>query len=144
VAFFWARPIAHNSDGTLWIDISEMSEVEEVQATLAALRVRVAAVTPDPRCDVAVNEVEWSEVYPKIVPRNGPEPGITVDPSQIPDGHALVLAVQPLIGPDRDPETVTVLNLVEGPPPSRVGRIVGRPVPLPPPGFRRPEPPPRM
>jgi hypothetical protein len=64
-----------------------------------------------------VKEVQWSEVYPKIVPRNGPEPGIVVDPTQIPDGHALVLAVQPLIGPDRDPETVIVLYLIEGPPP---------------------------
>ena len=137
-------PIAENSDGTLWIDINEMTEVDEVQAKLVALGVRVAAVIPDPGCDVAVNEVQWSDVYPKIVPRNGPEPGIVVDPTQIPDGHALVLTVQPLIGPDRDPETVTVLHLIAGAPPSRIGRIIGRPAPPPPPGFRRPNPPPTM
>ena len=117
-------PLMENSDGTLWIEINEMNEVDEVQAKLVALGVRVAAVIPDAGCDVAVKEVRWGDVYPKIVPRNGPEPGIVVDPTQIPDGHALVLAVQPLIGPDRDPKTVTVLYLIEGPPPSRVGRIV--------------------
>ena len=88
-------PIAENSDGTLWIDINEMTEVDEVQAKLVALGVRVAAVIPDPGCEVAVNEVQWSDVYPKIVPRNGPEPGIVVDPTQIPDRHALLLTVQP-------------------------------------------------
>jgi hypothetical protein len=135
-------PIAENSDGTLWIDINEPHEVDEVQAKLVALGVRVAAVIPDPGCDVAVKEVAWSDAYPMIVPRNGPEPGIVVDPTQIPDDHALVLAVQPLVRPDRDPDTVTVLHLIEGPPPSRVGRIIGRPLPPPPTGLRRAKPPP--
>jgi hypothetical protein len=137
-------PLVENIDGTLWIDINEMTEVDEVQAKLLALGVRVAAVIPDPRHDVAFKEVQWADVYPKIVPRNGPEPGIVVDPTEIPDGHALVLAVQPLIGPDRDPETVMVLHLIEGLPPSRVGRIVGRPPPPVPPGFHLPKPPPAM
>ena len=73
-----------------------------------------------------------------------PEPGIVVNPTEIPDGHALVLAVQLLIRPDRDPETVMVLHLVEGLPPSRVGRIVGHRPPPVPPGFHRPKPPPAM
>jgi hypothetical protein len=133
-----------NGDGTLWIDINEMNQVDEVQAKLVALGVQVSAVIPDAGCEVIVKEVQWSDVCPKIVPRNGPEPGIVVDPTQIPDGHALVLAVQPLIGPDRDPETVIVLYLIEGPPPSRVGRIVGRPLPPIPRGLRRAKPPPAM
>ena len=133
-----------NIDGTLWIDINEMNEVDEVQAKLVALGVRVAAVIPNVGCEVAVKEVQWSDAYPKIVPRNGPEPGIVVDPTQVPDGHALVLAVQPLIGPDRDRETVIVLYLIEGPPPSRVGRIVGRPLPSIPRGLQHPKPPPAM
>src|SRR5579863_7296155 len=102
-AILLLMPLVENSDGTLWIDINDMSEVDEVQAKLVALGVRVAAVIPDAGCDVAVKEVQWTEAYPKIVPRNGPEPGIVVDPTQIPDGHALVLGVQPLVGPDRDP-----------------------------------------
>ena len=142
-AILLVMPHMENSDGTLWINIKEMNEVDEVQAKLVALGVRVAAVIHT-ACDVAVKEVQWGDVYPKIVPRNGPEPGIVVDPTQIPDGHALVLAVQPLIGPDRDPETVIVLYLIEGPPPSRVGRIVGRPLPPIPPGLHRPKPPPAM
>ena len=89
-------PLVENSDGTLWIDINEMTEVDEVQTKLVALGVRVAAVIPDVGCDVAVKEVEWADVYPKMVPRNGPEPRIVVDPTQIPDGHALVLVVQQL------------------------------------------------
>jgi hypothetical protein len=137
-------PLVENTDGTLWIDINEIAEVGEVQAKLVALGVAVAAVIPDAGCDVAVNEVQWADSYPKVVPRNGPEPGIVVDATQIPDGRALVLAVQPLIGPDRDPETVIVLHLIEGPPPSRLGRIVGRPLPPIPPGLCRPKPPPAM
>jgi hypothetical protein len=137
-------PLLENSDGTLWIDINEMTEVDEVQAKLIALEVRVAAVIPDDGCETAVTEVPWADVYPKIVPRNGPEPGIVVDPMQIPAGHSLVLAVQPLIGPDRDPETVIVLHLIEGSPPSRVGRIVGPPLPPIPPRLHRPKPPPAM
>jgi hypothetical protein len=137
-------PLVENDDGTLWIDINEMTEVDEVQAKLVALGVRVAAVIPDDECEVTVNEVQWADVYPKIVPRNGPEPGIIVDPSQIPDGHALLLAVLPLIAPDRDPETVIVLHLIGGPPPSHVGRIVGLPLPPIPPGFHRPKPPPAI
>jgi len=138
-------PLVENSDGTLWIDINDMSKVEEVQAKLVALGVRVAAVIPDAGCDAAVKEVQWSDAYPKIVPRNGPEPGIIVDPTQIPDGHALVLAVQQVIGPDRDPgETVIVMYLIEGPPPDRLGRVIGRPAPPPPPGLYRAKPPPAM
>jgi hypothetical protein len=137
-------PIAENSDGTLWIDINEMAEVEEVQSKLVALGVPVAAVLPDPTCEVIVKEVQWSDTYPQIVPRNGPEPGIVVDPTQIPDGHALLLAVQTMTGPDCDPETVIVLHLIEGSPPSRVARVIGRPLPPPLPGLRRPKPPPAM
>jgi hypothetical protein len=143
-AILVVMPVVENIDGTLWIDIDEMTEVDEVQAKLLSLGVRVAAVIPDPGCDVAVKEVQWGDVYPKIVPRNGPEPGIAVDPTQIPDGHALVLTVRSLIGPDRDPETVIVLYLIEGPPPSRVGRIVGRPLPPVPPGRHRAKPPPAI
>jgi hypothetical protein len=129
-------PIAKNADGTLWIDINEMTEVEEVQSKLVALKVPVSVVLQDPACEVIVKAVEWSDSYPKIVPRNGPEPGIVVDPAQIPDGHALLLAVHTTRGGGRDGELVMVLHLIEGGPPSRVARIIGYPPPpLPPPGF---------
>jgi hypothetical protein len=65
-----------------------------------------------------------------------------VDPAQIPDGHALLLAVQTMRGADRDGEIVTVLDLIEGGPPSRVARIIGYPPPPPPPPGCRPAKPP--
>ena len=83
-------PIRENNDRTLWIDINELSEVEAVQTKLVELGVPVTALIPDPTCDVIVNEGTWSDAYPEIVPRNGHEPGIIVDPSRIPDGHTLL------------------------------------------------------
>jgi hypothetical protein len=137
-------PITENSDGTVWIDIDELSDVEAVQTRLVELGVPVTALIPDPTCDVIVNEVVWTDAYPEIVPRNGPEPGIIVDPSWIPDGHRLLLQTGMMTGPDRDPETVVVLYLIEGTPPDRVARVIGRAAPPPPRGLRRPSPPPKM
>lgn len=137
VASSVAMPISENADGTLWIDISEMAEVEEVQSKLMALKVPVAAVIQDPAGEVIVKAVRWSHTYPKIVPRNGPEPGIVVNPAQVPDGHALLLTVHTLCGGGLDGETATVLHLIQGGPPSRVAEIIGYPAPPPPPpGFR--------
>ena len=96
-------PITENSDRTLWIDIDELSDVEAVHAKLVALGVPVTALILDPTCDVIVNEMMWSDAYPEIVPRNGPEPGIIVDPSRIPAGHTLLLEARMMTGPDRDP-----------------------------------------
>ena len=137
-------PITENSDGTLWINIKEMSDVEAVQTKLLDLGVPVAALIPDPTCGVIVREVMWSDAYPEIVRRNGPEPGIIIDPNRIPDGHTLLLNAGMMTGPDRDPETVVILYLIEGEPPDRVARVIGRPPPPPPLGLRRPKPPPPM
>jgi hypothetical protein len=117
------------------IGIDEMAEVEEVQSKLVALEVPVSVVLPNAACEVIVKEVQWSDRYPRIVPRNGPEPGIVVDPAQIPDGHALLLTVHTMRGGGRDGEMVTVLYLIEGGPPSCVARIIDRPPSPPPPGF---------
>jgi hypothetical protein len=121
-----------------------MSDVEVVQTKLAELGAPVTVLIPDPTCDVIVKEVMWSDAYPEIVPRNGPEPGIIVDPSRVPDGHTLLLKTGMMTGPDRDPETVVVLHLIEGAPPDRVARVIGHPAPPPPPGLRRATPPPTM
>lgn len=135
-------PISKDADGTVWIDINEMADVEEVQSKLVALEVPISAAIPDPACGVIVEVVQWSDSHPKIVPRNGPEPGIVVDPAQIPDGRALLLTVHPMRGGGRDGEIATVLHLIEGDPPGRVARIIGYPAPPPPPpGFRRATPP---
>jgi hypothetical protein len=86
-------PIVDNPDGTLWIDIDALSEVDAVRTRLTELGARVTALVPDPTCGVTVEEIEWVKLYPKIVARNGPEPGIIVEPAEIPDGHTLLLTV---------------------------------------------------
>jgi hypothetical protein len=117
-------PLVENPDGTLWIGIDKLSEVEAVDARLATLGVPVAALIPDRDCDVPVQEVDWRDLYPKIVPRYGDEPaGNLIQPSEIPAGHTLLLAVYERPGaPDR--QVVTIMSLVRGPVPKRVGPIV--------------------
>lgn len=116
-------PIVENPDGTLWIDIDDISEVDAVRDRLTELGVPVAVLVPDPDCDVAVEEVEWGDLYPRIVPRNGPEPGIIVQPGEIPEGHTLLLATQMMPGrrPGHDPKVVQLLLLVRGPAPPCFG-----------------------
>jgi hypothetical protein len=72
-------PLVENPAGTLWIGIERLSEVEPVNKRLATLGVPIAALLPDADCDVPVREVDWRDLYPRIVPRNGPEPGILVE-----------------------------------------------------------------
>ncbi len=54
-------PIVENRDGTLWIDIQEISEVDAVRARLMELGLPVTALVPDPACNVTVEDVEWVE-----------------------------------------------------------------------------------
>jgi hypothetical protein len=110
-------PIVENPDGTLWIDIDALSEVDVVRTRFTELGARVTALVPDPTCCVTVEEIEWGALYPKIVPRNGPEPGIIVDPAVIPDGHTLLLTVHDTaeILPGR--AVTIVLSLIRGPAP---------------------------
>jgi hypothetical protein len=112
-------PIIENPDGTLWIDVDEMSEIDAIRTRLTELGGRMTALVPDPTCDVTVEEVEWADLYPKIVPRNGPEPGIIVQPAEIPEGHTLLLATQTMTGAPRGHEIVVVLRLIRGPAPPR-------------------------
>jgi len=56
----------------------------------------VTVLVPNPDSDATLEEVEWPDLYPKIVPRNGPAPGIIVQPAAIPEGHILLLAAQSL------------------------------------------------
>ncbi len=119
-------PVVENPDGTLLIDIEHMSEVDGVRSRLGELGVPVTALVPDPDCEAGIEEVEWGELYPKIVTRNGPEPGIIVDPAQIPGGHVLLLETQPMPEPPRPRprqwrEVVQVLRLIRGPAPARYG-----------------------
>jgi hypothetical protein len=138
-------PIVDGPDGTLWIDICEMTDVDAVGTSLRELGVRATALVCDPSCDVILPELDWAEEYPKVVPRNGPEPGIVVNPSAIPDDRTLVLEARTLRSPGRDDETVILLHLVAGSIPGRVGKFISsRPVPPHQPGWHLPKPPPAV
>jgi hypothetical protein len=123
-------PIVENPDGTLWIDIEEISEVDAVCARLVELGVTLTAFVTDPACNVTVEEVEWVELYPKIVPGNGPEPGMIVQPAEIPEEHTLLPTWgHTMTGAPRDHEPVLVLSLIRSAPPPCYGIISrqGRP-----------------
>ena len=103
--------MVENPDGTLWIDIHDMSEVDPIRRRLSELGVSVTALVADPTCGVTVEEVRWGDLYPKIVPRNGPEPGIIVAPGEIPPGHTLLLGAHTVAGAPHQPKLVIVLSL---------------------------------
>lgn len=116
-------PLVENPDGTLWIGIDKIADVDVVRTRLATLGVPIAAVIPAADCDAPVHEVDWSDLYPNIVPRNGPEPGIVVKLSEIPAGYTLLLAVYERPGASYR-QLVTIMSLVRGLVPKRVGPIV--------------------
>jgi hypothetical protein len=117
-------PVVENPDGRLWIDVDDLSEVDEVRARLTQLGVRATALVPDTACELVVEEVSWSDLYPRIVTRNGPEPGIIVQPAAIPEGHTLLLGVHTLPRvPDRRKVGI-VLSLIRGPAPSCYGKFI--------------------
>jgi hypothetical protein len=119
-------PTAENPDGTLWIDIRHSVEVDSIRRWLSGLGVPVTALVADPACEVPVEEVAWGDLYPKMVPRNGPEPGVIVQPAEIPPHHTLLLAVNRMDGAPNDRELVVMLRLVRGPAPPCYGRVVTR------------------
>lgn len=136
--------MVENPDGTLWIDIHDMSEVDPIRRRLSELGVSVTALVADPTCGVTVEEVRWGDLYPKIVPRNGPEPGIIVAPGEIPPGHTLLLGAHTVAGAPHQPKLVIVLSLIRGPTPSCYGKIINRARPVATdPRLRPARPPPR-
>jgi hypothetical protein len=136
-------PVVVNPDGTLWIDIDDIVEVDAVREELMELGVRVTAHVPDPTSDVAVEEAEWSDLYPRIVSRNGAEPGIIVQPAEIPEEHMLLLGVHTLRGVQPGPKVVMVLSLIRGTAPPCYGTVISRSLPRPSDPRLRPARPPR-
>ena len=68
-------PVVENPDGTLWLDVNDLSEVDAVRARLTELGVPVTALESDTTCRSAVEEVGWSELYPKLCPGTARSPG---------------------------------------------------------------------
>jgi len=119
-------PMVENPDGTLRIDIHSTSEVDAIRRRLTDLGVSVTALAPDPACKVTAEDVAWADVYPKIVLRNGPEPGLIVQPAAIPPGHTLLLAANRMAGAPRGREVVIVLSMIRGPAPLCYGKVITR------------------
>ena len=124
-------PVAENPDSTLCLDVDDLSEVDAVRERLTELGVPATALVPDTTCGIEVEEVRWSELYPKIVPRNGPEPGIIVQPSAIPERHTLLLGVHPNTGLRNPREVVIVLSLIRGPAPRCYAKVISSSLPPP-------------
>ncbi|HTP29892.1 MAG TPA: hypothetical protein VMK12_30065 [Anaeromyxobacteraceae bacterium] len=124
-------PVVENPDGTLWLDVEDVSEAEAVRLGLTSLGVRVTALVPDTTCGTTVEEVSWTELYPRIVPRNGPKPGITVEPAAIPEGHTLLVGVHTIDGLRNGREIVIVLSLIRGLAPPCYSKVISPPLPAP-------------
>ena len=120
-----------NSDGTITVTRDEVFEEDALNGRLSDLEIRVRAVRADPSCTSRVDEVEWGDVYPRIVTANGPAPGVTIQPNAIPSNHTLVLAAELTPRhPSRRPTILMRLMLVRGPAPACVGEFFKHADPL--------------
>jgi hypothetical protein len=117
------QPVTENPDPTVTITLEEVADVDRLNERLAELGMRAKALLVDPNCTDTVEEVEWGELYPQIVPENGPERRIRIQPDAIPVDHTLVLAVQPAAS-HGVPPIIVRLMLVQGPAPERLGKVL--------------------
>ena len=122
-------PVVENPDGTLWLDVGDLFEVDAVRARLSELGVRATVLVADSTCATVVDEVRSSELYPKIVLRNGPEPGIVVQPAAIPEAHTLLLGVHPVPLRRTGRQVVILPRLIRGLAPHCYRGVIGPPVP---------------
>jgi hypothetical protein len=115
-----AYAVTQNSDGTVTITLRDLSGLDALNARLAALGVPVHALLADPSCTVTTPRLEWNALYPQIVPYNGPAPEFTIQPSVIPPGDTLLLAVAP--APNGFGPTARLM-LIAGPVPSCIANV---------------------
>jgi hypothetical protein len=126
--------VIQNPDGTVHITLKKLSEVDGLNQQVAELGIRVKALRADPGCTATVNELDWGQLYPRIVTENGPAPGVTIQPNAIPANDTLLLAAQEITPRVGQPLIVTVvLKLVRSPAPDCIGEVL-RPAKPPPPG----------
>jgi hypothetical protein len=119
-----------NFDGTLTISRDEVFAVAGLNRQLAELGVRATALRADPGCSSSVEEIQWADLYPRIVSQDS-SPEVTIDPPAIPDDATLVLAAERVtMQRDRPARIVVRLLLVRGPAPACVGVFFKPPSPL--------------
>jgi hypothetical protein len=125
-----AYAVTQNSDGTVTITLRDLSGVDALNTRLSQLGVPVHALLVDPNCTATTAELGWNALYPQIVPYNGPAPEVTIQPSAIPLGDTLLLAVGP--APNGSGSTARLI-LIDGATPNCVGDVF-KPVRVPPVG----------
>jgi hypothetical protein len=126
--------LVENPDGSITIPIQDLYAVDDVDRRFTELGVRARVLQADPHHATAVNELDWTDLYPQIVPDNGPDPWITLRPDAIPTGTTLLLVVQELQDPrGADAGKAARIMLVGNPAPERIGPV-----------FRAPKLPPKL
>ncbi len=133
-----AFAVTNNEDGTLTITLQEISGVGGLNEQLAALGVRARAYRMDPSCPSVPMDVSWDQLYPEIVPKNGPTaagetPSVTIAPHMIPNDKTLLLIARgfsPRVG--ADPILQVLIMLIRGCAPACVGPVMTTPKPPPP------------
>jgi hypothetical protein len=112
-----------NPDGTITVTSEEVFAAAELNEQLAMLGVSAKALRADPDCSSTIANVEWGDLYPRIVIQNDPRPGVTIRPDAIPVDHTLVLAAERAPRPARQPPIMVRTILVKGPAPPCVGEF---------------------
>jgi Clp amino terminal domain, pathogenicity island component len=128
-----ADAVIQNPDGTITVVKEEVFAGDVLNARLAELEVRAAAIRADPDCTATVEEA-WSDpggdLYARIVKQDS-SPGVTFDPDAIPADRTLVLAAEcDDRRSSRPPRLVMRVMIVRGPAPACVGEIFKRVRPL--------------
>ena len=122
--------MVENADGTITVASEEVFAAAGLNEQLAKLGIRAKAIRADPSCGSTVAEVEWAELYPRIVIQSHPAPGMTIQPDAIPLRHTLVLAAERAVRPGRQPGIVVRTMLVSGPGQDCVGVFLRPPSPI--------------
>ena len=128
-----ADEVIQNPDGTITVVKEEVFAGDVLNARLAELEVRAAAVRADPDCTATVEQA-WGDrggdLYPRIVKQDS-SPGVTFYPDAIPADRTLVLAAEwDDRRPSRPPRLVMRVMMVRGPAPACVGEMCKRVKPL--------------
>jgi hypothetical protein len=113
-----------NADSTITVTCEEVFEAAGLNEQLAELGIRAKALRADPTCSSTVAEVDWGDLYPRIVIQNHPAPGVTIQPDVIPFDQTLVLAAERTPRPGRQPPIVVRTLLVSDPAPACVGEFL--------------------
>lgn len=112
--------MVENADGTITVTSEEVFAAAELNVQLAKLEIRAKAIRADPSCGSTVAEVEWAELFPRIVIQSHSAPDVRIQPDAIPLRHTLVLAAERAARPGRQPGIVVRTMLVTGPAPDCV------------------------